>query len=169
MKKNIFIPILILILLLAGAFLIYINSPVYKSQQSGVEFRKPLSSTEIARAKGGRAAIMATIASLRPNAEIMYDDNSSYESLCSGGTLNISNEYLARSMSDLIRFQNANSSEDVGVICLSSKEKYVIFVEFNESLVVDGIDSYCVDSEGKSGNNESYTLDKENISCSSVF
>ena len=147
----------------------YMNSPVYKSQQSGVEFRKPLSSTEIARAKGGRAAIMATIASLRPNAEIIYDDNSSYESLCSDGILNISNEYLARSMTDLIRMQNANSSEDAGVICLSSKEKYVIFVKFDDSIIVDGIDSYCVDSEGRSGNNESYTLDKENISCSSVF
>lgn len=115
-----------------------------------------------------RARIQADVSQLRTYAEIIYgNSNSSYSSLCSGGTVNSkADPSLTQIVLDIAKAQSfGGQSAPSGISCVASQSNYAIRVTLSKSLVGSGITSYCVDSTGVMGDNRSYTFNAAQLKC----
>ena len=112
------------------------------------------------------ANIMANVANFRPLAETVYNSNSSYASICSGGLINVNaNASFPVIVKGILNYQGVSDQSSAGIVCVATKDKYALEVTFKKYSSTRGIHSYCVDSSGISGDDTKYKIDQASFSC----
>ena len=106
-----------------------------------------------ARNKGKDAAIKSEMASLRPQAEIFYDDNSgSYAGFCTTGDTTIKTKVIA----------DAGGSGTADYACYDASSAWAASVKLTSSTSTN---HYCVDSTGASKEIGANGLDSNVTAC----
>ncbi len=109
---------------------------------------------------------MANVANFRPLAEAVYDSNSSYAPICSGGLINVNaNASFPVIVKGILNYQVVSDQSSAGIVCVATKDKYALEVTFKKYSSTRGIHSYCVDSSGVSGDDTRYKIDQASFSC----
>lgn len=112
------------------------------------------------------ANIMANVANFRPLAEAVYDSNSSYTPICSGGLINVNaNASSPIIVKGILTYQGVSDQSSAGIVCVATKDKYALEVMFKKFSATKNIHSYCVDSSGANGDDIKYKIDRASFSC----
>lgn len=112
------------------------------------------------------ANIMANMANFRPLTEAVYDSNSSYAPICSGGLINIkANASFPIIVKGILTYQGVSDQSNAGIVCVATKDRYALEITFKKISATKNIHSYCVDSSGASGDDTKYRIDQANFSC----
>jgi hypothetical protein len=112
------------------------------------------------------AGIKANMANFRQSAESVYNNNSSYAPICSGGLIAVNaNTNFTAIVGGILTNQGVSNQSNAGITCVAMKDKYAIEVVFKKYSTTRGINSYCVDSSGASGDDTEYKLDQASFSC----
>lgn len=132
---------------------------------------------------GRNARLIADMSQIRVMAELVYNANESYQTLCQSGLINIdaqanSNSSLEPIVQDMVNYQeagvqvsitsrNLTDQSKIGLSCVSKNDKYAIGLVFATS--TQGLpSSYCIDSAGHAGNNKQFAFDASSYSCIKV-